>query len=389
MDTLTNEDPGSKSLEEARAHHPADSEDMDIEAIDSEEKDQESTPSQYEIMSYPADFTLEVLHEKFKRGDITIPHFQRDFVWKKSQASKLIESFLLGLPVPPIFLYQKDGKLLVIDGQQRLKSIVYFFEGHFKSDESRSTQSSSSRRKASFKLIGLNDKSRFNNKTFEMLEATQKEDYLNLKNSILRSIIIRQLDPEDDTSMYNIFERLNTGGTLLTGQEIRNCIYYSNFVEFLNEINKYPLWRKIIGKKQVDRQRKDTELIVRFFAMRDISNYGKPMKNYLSSYMNKHRDITDQKLEDYRKLFDQTCEKTIHCLGEKPFHLRSGLNPPALDSVMVAFSYHLDAIPNDIHRRYECLKKDEEFNRATRQGTTDKQMVNLRFQRAKSILFGE
>jgi len=395
METPKEKDTGSEPLKTIHAH-PVESEMADqestsseyIESIQSEEEDQESTPSEYKVMSYPADFTLEVLHEKWKSEEIIMPNFQRRFVWKQPQASKLIESFLLGLPVPPIFLYNKDEKLLVIDGQQRLKTIVSFFEGYFESDESRSNQSST-RRRNPFKLVNLNDRSRFNNKTFKMLQQTQKADYLKFKNSTLRSIIICQLDPQDDTSMYHIFERLNTGGTLLTSQEIRNCIYYGNFVKLLDKVDKYESWMKIIGRKRIDPQRKDAELILRFFAMRDISNYKKPMKNYLSQYMKEHHNATSQELDTYRKLFYNTCNEIVSYLGEKPFHLRSGLNPPALDSVMVAFSDHLGAIPDDIRERYKKLKEDEKFDETTRRGTTDKQTVKLRFERVKLILFDE
>ncbi|MDE0646676.1 MAG: DUF262 domain-containing protein [Cyanobacteria bacterium MAG IRC4_bin_6] len=242
----------SEALEETHAHQ-VESEVADqkstqtnyIEPIDSEEKDRETTPSEYKIMSYPADFTLEVLHEKFKKEEIIMPAFQRHFVWKRSQASKLIESFLLGLPVPPIFLYNKsDEELVVIDGQQRLKSVFSFFDGYF---ESESNQFSDSKKRSPFKLVGLNEESRFYDKSFNMLE---NESCRKLKNSTLRSIIVNQMDPEDDTSMYNIFERLNTGGTLLTSQEIRNCIYYSPFIKLLDEINEYKSWKKLLTERE-------------------------------------------------------------------------------------------------------------------------------------------
>ncbi|MGH8615444.1 MAG: DUF262 domain-containing protein [Gammaproteobacteria bacterium] len=107
--------------------------DLELEPITSEDEDYESAPPDYQISTYPADFTLEVLHLKWKADDILIPEFQRGFVWKQVQASKLIESFLVGLPVPAVFLYseRQSQKFFVIDGQQRLKSICYFFEGYY------------------------------------------------------------------------------------------------------------------------------------------------------------------------------------------------------------------------------------------------------------------
>src|SRR5438094_9024770 len=105
--------------------------DLEIEPIQSEIDDSESSPPVFEITAYPADFTLDGLDQKLKSGDIKIPPFQRGFVWNLPQSSRLIESFMMGLPVPQIFLYtDEEQKLLVVDGQQRLKTVSYFFEGY-------------------------------------------------------------------------------------------------------------------------------------------------------------------------------------------------------------------------------------------------------------------
>ena len=190
--------------------------DLELEPITSEDEDYENAPSEYEISTYPADFTLEVLYQKWNANEFIIPEFQRSFVWKQVQASKLIESFLVGLPVPAVFLYteRKSQKYFVIDGQQRLKSIFYFFEGYY--DE----ETNNHRRV--FHLKGLSPESKFHGKKFDDL---RDEDKRKLNNSVLRSFVVQQLNPDDDTSMYHIFERLNTGGTFLTNQEIRKlCI---------------------------------------------------------------------------------------------------------------------------------------------------------------------
>src|SRR5699024_1513623 len=94
-------------------------EDVDFEDTAAELEDRRSSPPRYEIATYPADFTLEVLYGQWQSGDIFIPTFQRGFVWSQAQASKLIESFLLGLPVPSIFLCtERDSeRSMVVDGQ--------------------------------------------------------------------------------------------------------------------------------------------------------------------------------------------------------------------------------------------------------------------------------
>ena len=104
-----------------------------LEEIKSEVDDRELSLPSYDILAYPADYTLEVLVDKWRKGQITIPKFQRHFVWNQKQASKLIDSFLMGLPIPPVFVFSDNDshELLVVDGQQRIQSVVYFFEGYF------------------------------------------------------------------------------------------------------------------------------------------------------------------------------------------------------------------------------------------------------------------
>ena len=364
---------------DARAEFDRKATDLELESITSEDEDYESAPPDYQIATYPADYTLEVLHQKWKARDIQIPDFQRGFVWKQTQASKLIESFLVGLPVPAVFLYSERSsqKYRVIDGQQRLKSVFHYLDGYFGEEKQGMRRV--------FALKGLDRNSRFNEKKFEDL---REEDQRRLKNAVLRAFIVQQLDPNDDTSMYHIFERLNTGGTLLANQEIRNCVYNGKFVDFLKDVNELPDWRAILGKEEPDNRRRDIELLVRFFAMKDISAYKKPMKEFLSKFMRRNKDATDTALENSRNVFERTCGTVIKMLGDRPFHIRSGgLNPAVLDAVMVAFAEHLDEIPNDISERYRNLIESGEFDQDTRRRTTDVERVRARFRQASQRLF--
>ena len=187
--------------------------------------------------------------------------------------------------------------------------------------------------------------------------------------------------------MYHVFERLNTGGTLLANQEIRNCIYHGEFVLFLEKINTLQIWRAILGKEEPDSRRKDIELLVRFFAMQTLDAYKKPMKDFLSRFMRENKDASKEALEDRRHVFEETCDTVIRTLGEKPFHVRSGMNAAIFDAVMVAFSKHLTQIPEDIKARYNKLVENNDFNRNTSQGTTDVDRVRNRFQQASRELF--
>jgi len=354
-------------------------EDIQMETIESEVEDSESTPIEFEIATYPADYTLEVLYQQWKSGDIVIPKFQRGFVWKIEQASRLIESFMLGLPVPQIFVYANpEEKSLVIDGQQRLKSIFFFFDGLF-GEEDRS-----GKRKV-FKIEGINERSKWLNKTFADFTDADKRK---LRNSVLRAIVIKQLNPNDDTSVYHIFERLNTGGTLLKNQEVRNCVYWGKLNDLLMELNSYSAWRKLLGKQKFDSRQRDVEMILRYTALYHwAKDYRKPMKDFLSTFMKKNRNPSDKLVEQERERFTKTCDLILSSLGEKPFNPRGALNTALFDSVFVAFAKHLDSSPDDIRARYEALKADGDFDRYTRSSTTDIEVVKGRLEKAEEILF--
>lgn len=354
--------------------------DIDLEEIGSEEEDYESAPAEYEIATYPADFTLEVLNDKWKAGDIEVPKFQREFVWKQTQASKLIESFMVGLPVPAVFLYteRKSQKYLVIDGQQRLKSIFYFFEGYFGGEDQQ--------KRGVFRLEGLNQKSKWHKRTFAEFDEPDQRKF---KNSVLRAFIVQQLDPHDDTSVYHIFERLNTGGTLLTNQEVRNCVYGGKFNEVLNDLNTNPNWRTILGRAKEDSRQKDKELILRFFALQgdNIKIYEKPLKDFLNKFMRRNRNPADETLKNMRACFEGTSASVAAALGKKPFHIKAGLNSAVFDSVMVAFSAHLQGVPADIKERYTRLVNNPDYLKLVRSGTTDDETVRKRFDLADKSLF--
>lgn len=354
-----------------------------IEKLKSELVDAAAEPAGYDIATYPADFTLQILNDKLKSGEIQIPGYQRKFVWKMPQSGRLIESFLLGLPVPPIYLYaEKDTEaLLVVDGQQRLRSVNYFFEGFF-GEESKG-------KRPVFRLSTLNDKSPWYNKTFADLEATDEPSARRLRNQVLRSFIIRQLNPKDDTSVYHIFDRLNTGGALLKGQEIRNCVYHGTLNETLISLNGDPNWRAIFGSAKPDNRMRDVELVLRFLALSErLSSYEKPMKDFLSDFMAPRRNPPDAVLEAFRARFATVCHAVRASLGPRPFHVRTGLNAAVFDAVSVAFSSCASlATPSDIQDRYRKLIKHDDFYDLTTTATTDVDTVKGRIAMAKRVLF--
>jgi len=343
-----------------------------MEKIPSEIEDQEMEVIVYKIANYPADFTLQGLYDKQEHDEILIPSFQRRFVWTLSQSSKLIESFLLGLPVPSIFLYKEkeSQKLLVIDGQQRLKTIFGYFKNLF--PDTRKT----------FYLKDVNLK--WKSKSFSGLSEPDKR---RLKDSVLRAVIVEQLDPKDNTSIFHIFQRLNTGGTILRPQEIRNCIYQGEFNNLLIDLNKKKEWREIIGLPNLDKRMRDVELILRFLALRyEYENYRKPMKDFLSNFMNEYKDKTI-KVKEFREVFEKTVSAIYKNLGSKLFRVKRGISATVLDSVMVAFAFNLDKIPDDIKSRYHQLLSEEQYVECIYKFTTDEKVIKQRISLARKKLF--
>jgi len=363
------------------------------EPIESEQADQQSSLKAYEILTYPADFTLEVLVGKWNRGEIKLAQGQRNYVWNQIKASKLIESFLMGLPVPPIYLYTdpEDGKLLVVDGQQRLRTIVYFFTGLF-------GEETETHKPQYFSLEGLDDTSPYRGMTFRKLAETDEVGYHKLKNAVLRSFQMKQILPEDDTSIYQVFERLNTGGMILQPQEIRNCIYDGRFNSLLKELNRQQNWRLILGRSAPDTRMRDIELILRFFAtFNNVANYKRPMKKFLNDYMKANRRPSHDERLELESLFTRTCNAVLKILGNRPFHLTRSLNAAVYDSVFVAFARHLDEVDRpditepEIHNlksHFRQLRADDQYKEWVISHTTDQEVVPNRINKAERVLFG-
>ncbi len=355
-----------------------------VQAIESEREDAASTASHYEIVSIPADFTLEGLVAKWKKGQLKIPGFQRKFVWTQRQASRLIESFLLGLPVPSLFLYADPdtGEQQVIDGQQRLMSVVQYFDGTFKN--------ANMTKPKSFRLTGLADDSPYQNLDATELEEKFPAKFAKLNDSVMRAFMIKQLDPEDATSIYHIFERLNTGGSILLGQEIRNCVYNGRLNDLLNELNADPSWRKVIGKPQPDARMRDVEMILRFVALYFFADvYRKPMKDFLSAAMKKKRNLPPKETEALDRTFRETCETIVERLGERPFHRDSGrMNPAVFDAVFTTIAKHEGELPADLRDRCDTLMNSPEFNENSSYRTTDVDAVKQRLKLTRETLFG-
>lgn len=352
---------------------------QDIEDTKSDET--ETSSIEFNIVVSASDWTLELLANKFQDGDIIIPDYQRKFVWDIRRASTLIESFAIGLPVPQVFFYEnEDGQLEVIDGQQRITSIAYFFEGYFGKPDNQG------KRKV-FSLKGLEQRKDLEGKSFEALDDRTKRK---LKNASLRGVTVKQLTPEEEQpeSVYHIFERLNTGGQPLNAQEIRNAVYRGEILTQLETLNLNPDWRKIFGKPEPDAKQRDIELILRLFALyKNVDTYVPPMKDFLSREMSKNRSFDSQRAQDFVKSFEETVNIIVNTI-EKPFRPRGLLNAATMEAVTLAV---MDRANGDQFTKvaYSALLENEDFIEKITSNTTNQEYVKSRKRLADEILFGK
>jgi len=285
----------------------------------------------------------------------------------------------LGLPVPPVFFYiDEEHKNLVIDGQQRILSAVYYFDGYF-------GEESLQGRRQVFRLMGLDERSPYHNRRFEDL---QHADQRKLQNAVLRAINIRQLSPSDNnTSIYHIFERLNTGGTALKPQEIRNCVFRGQFAKILADLNLDKNWRLIMGKETKDKHQKDVELVLRVFALsQGWEKYEKPMKEYLNVTMRQHQRGNSKAVHRFVDVFPKVSALIVEHLGTKPFHRSGRLNASILDAVFCTLLTNYSRIPVNLKERFSQLRKDKEFFIPTYGRTTDPPELQSRFKAARKHL---
>lgn len=348
------------------------------------EEDEEDSSYIFDISTEGKTPNIKSLRLDWEDKTLQIPKYQRNFVWTIKQASLFIESLMLKLPIPTLMFIADETNNIIIDGQQRIKSILYFI-GAIKPDEI----SEKEQKFINFKLQGLPKDSPWENKAFSDFTPKDKKQLL---DTDLNITYITLKNPEDPRAIFYIFERLNKNGTILTPQEIRNCIYSGSFNDFITKMNDYPNWRKFLTNDSDTYRQKDVELILRFFALYDnLDNYKKGMKDFLSEYMSKPniRNMSNNQINQKKILFESTVDAILSYLGEKPFHIKNGLNSAVLDSVMIAFARNLKHIPNNILKKYQELYKNSEYYNYCSKSVNDVASVKSRIQMADEYLFGK
>ncbi|MFN3235406.1 MAG: DUF262 domain-containing protein, partial [Gammaproteobacteria bacterium] len=240
-------------------------------------------------------------------------------------------------------------------------------------------------RRQVFRLTGLDEKSPYAKKRYiDLSESDQRK----LRNTVMRVVNIKQLAPsDDDTSMFYVFERLNTGGTPLKPQEIRNCVFAGDIVNELRKLNDMPEWRTIIGRPRPEKHQRDVEIILRVFAFFALSDaYEKPMKAFLNNAMAQNRSGQTKDFLKFKSAFMNVTKALLEQVGERPFNVRGPINLAALDSVYATLLPKADDLPENLAEKLAQLYLDEGYQQSIFFNTSDNITVQARMKIAKSIL---
>jgi len=374
-----------------------------------ENEEVDSAVTEYDITSTPNDFNISTIFSLIDNGVIKMPPFQRNYVWDEKRASKLIESIILGLPVPQVFLYEQGkNSFYVIDGQQRLLSIYFFMKQRFPTKEGKAILRQYLTGDTKIDSSILSDDRYFKNFSLKLpaLASGEKNKFDKLKYETLgeykytfdilrtiRSVVIKQNAPDDDSSIYEIFNRLNTGGQNLSQQEIRMSLYYSNFYKKMFDINSNPKWRALLCQPDQDVHFKDIEILIRVFAMLFLyENYSSPMGKFLNTFSKTANSFNEETIQYLQELFDSfldSCSQLEHgifCPNNNKFSIS------LFESVFVAICkpyFDLKQFIGDkriVSDSIRTLRNDDEFYNASQGSVASKQNVAKRINRAFEII---
>jgi Protein of unknown function DUF262 len=291
------------------------------------------------------------------------PEYQRRLVWDRKKKSLLIESLLMNVPIPPVFLFEYDlNRYEVMDGQQRLNTIVDFYQNRFK-------------------LSGLETWKALNGRNYDECPPRIRRglDRRRISATILLAESQRNVS-EDNDVRRTVFERLNTGGLNLHPQEMRNCLYSGPFNLLLTELAgnrlfddiwEIPPYEDNIRGGQVNRTLRDhrlyrrmtdCEIVLRFFAFRRKSKLKGSVQRILNNCMKDYREVSVDEINNFRELFLTRLKLSFELFGTNVYRLpekngKSELSQPLFDAVMVALDNAYEERHALLNNRNEIRKK--------------------------------
>ena len=306
------------------------------------------------------------LYRWYERGHLILDtEWQRQFVWDRKRSSRLIESFLIDLPVPVIYLaVNEEGKYEVIDGLQRLTSVFRFFGNEYE-------------------LSGLEIKKELNGHRFGDLPENLQ---VKLEYSTLRTFELPASTPKD--LMFVIFERLNTGGIALNDMEIRNCLYRGALNDLIRELAECDEFKRCVNQKNIQKRMKDRTLVLRFLAFYQMT-YTKAkrgLKAFFNEFCETYRNPTERKLDEFHDRFKKAIKAAYSIFGENGFRLKHSrnVNASVFQVVCVSFTeYDWGALTRSIdairEEYIDLISMDDHWVDCVSRSTGDSERISYIF----------
>ncbi|KAB0566607.1 DUF262 domain-containing protein [Pseudomonas palleroniana] len=260
-----------------------------------------SAVNERKVLIQQYDYAVRQLVDMVVEGELTLnPDYQRLYRWEEDKASRFVESILMNIPVPVVYFAEEaDGTFSVIDGQQRLTSLLNFIRPEAGQE---------------LMLNGLKLRPDLNGKKFTELNRIDRSA---ITKRPIRCIVV--LNESDQALKFEVFERLNTGSSSLTEQEVRNSIFHGNFNDLIKVLARNADFLEMVAlPENHQKNMKAEELILRFFAYRDLhegADYPGNYTEYLNNYMEQNRSLTESRRHQLQELFETTIALIKEHLG--------------------------------------------------------------------------
>ncbi|MED2970427.1 DUF262 domain-containing protein [Bacillus subtilis] len=355
------------------------------------------------VVTRGVDFSVRELKLLREEKELIVPDFQRELVWDNKRKSRFIESILLGYPIPGMFFTDLEkGRMMIIDGQQRINTLVEFLNNELKI----------------LKREDINPKWRG-----KFYREIDEDSQRRLRNTNIRASVFQILseDVDKDIALYSLFERINTGSIQLNSQEIRRAIYFGEFTKKLNVFVENPLWLaayKMIMPEEYkdyakDKRLNDQEIVARYFTLKsliqskelesDIS-YKKEINRFMSNVQKIEEETVDKIFKDLEEklrwlqsqvdfsigyLFRRPIEKIEHINNIKDILKGKKFNIPLFESVLISIDkLKLENTKLDIEK-YFNLFNDEKFVDAISSQTNRVEKIHYRLGAVEEVFYSE
>ncbi len=359
--------------------------DIDDDAFEGDEGVAFWSERQKELVTAQVDYNLGTLRDLASDNTIDMkPHFQRRYRWDPAKKSKLIESLLLNVPIPPIYLNEdKYGKYSIIDGKQRIAAVYDFLR-----DE--------------LPLSGLKIFSDLNGLKFSAL-PTQIQTIFKTRPTLRAIIVLRQSDP---AIKYEVFQRLNTGGVPLNPQEIRNNLYSGTLNNRINQLGESNSFHKALSIREKEssklyQEMRDSELVLRFMTFCDTwETFSGGVRTQMDTFMEKNKNLKRERVDALASKFETALSKAVTVFGDHAFQRwqpeRGGWRNQVLASLYDAEMLALQEVNIEVLRDkkeeilggFRQLFGEPAFLRSVDAATNTPSFLRFRVKRVRELVSG-